>query len=240
MIFSVLLSLVLLANCSLPPYSQEKIMRKSRQMLADSGEYYLERRLVRDKRISLDSLAVICAPNIGEYDSVRGAIFACLFNVKDTSILKLMGIKAVSGNTVERLSASAYIYNYYGVKMLLGQDVPLASLLLLFHSTAENLSKNINSFQYYANIDRRREIALTFPETESLYKEFIFNSDLHLQVRTWFVESLQENKDREMVVTFLLGIEAELSEGDMIRQAVEETVYTVINRGTKGDWISGD
>jgi hypothetical protein len=240
--FFVLVAFVfifLLINCSLPPYSQDKIMKKSKQMLVDSGEYYLEKWLIRDKRVSFDTLTKICAPNISQYDSIRNAIFTCLFEITDTVVLKLMGVKVISGNPIEKLTASAYIYKYYGIKMALGQDVPLASSLLLFHSMADNLSKSGNP-KLYANIEQRSEIAKTFPKTENLYREFILNQKLLPNVRIWFVESLLENGDREMVTTFLLGIEAELNEDDAIYETVKETIYTLMNNGIKGDWMAID
>ncbi|MDR0305192.1 MAG: hypothetical protein LBH98_10585 [Chitinispirillales bacterium] len=229
----------LFLNCSLPPYSQDKIIKKSKQILADSGDYYLEKWLVREKRVSLDTLVKICAPNIGQYDSVRNALFTCLSEITDTTILKLMGVKVISGNPIEKLTASAYIYKYYGVKMTLSQDVPLASSLLLFNSTANNLSKISNS-QIYANVEQRSEIAKTFPQTENLYREFILNQELSPNVRIWFVRSLLEHDDREMVMTFLLGIEAELSKNDSVYEFIEETIYAIMNRGTKGAWIVSD
>jgi hypothetical protein len=229
----------LLINCSLPPYSQNRIMRKSKQMLSDSGDYYLGKWLVRDKRVSFDTLVKICTPNISQYDSIRNVIFVCLSEITDTTILELMGVKVVSGNPIEKLIASAYIYKYYGIKMALGQDAPLASLLLLFYSTADDLSKKSNS-HIFTNVEFRSEIAKTFPQTENLYREFILNQEIAPNIRIWFVESLLENSDREIVATFLLGIEVEISEDDPILETVRETIYTTMNHGTKGDWIAVD
>jgi hypothetical protein len=120
--------------------------------------------------------------------------------------------------------------------MTFDQDVPLASLLLLFHSTADNLSKS-NYSQFYTSIEKRNEIAKTFPKTQNLYREFILNENLSTNIRTWFVESLLCNNDREIVSTFLLGIEAELEEDSPIQEVVNQTIYTIINQGAKGDWI---
>jgi hypothetical protein len=237
--FAVFILMLLHISCSYQYYSQDKIMKKSKQMLADSGDYYLGKWFVRDKKVSFDTLTKICAPNIGQYDVVRSAIFACLSEITDTTILKLMGVKVVSGNPIEKLTASAYIYKYYGIKMTLSDDVPLASLLILFHSTADNLSKS-NKSQLDVGIEQRNEIAKTFPKTENLYKEFILNQGLPLNVRTWFVESLLENDDREMVTTFLFGVEAELSEDDAINEVVKETIYTLMSRGVKGGWLVVD
>jgi len=222
-------------NCSPSLYSQTKIMKKSKQILADSGDYYVGKWIMRDKRVSLDTLVKICSPNISQYDSVRNAIFNSIAEVNDTRILELMSVKLVSGNPLEILAASAYIYRYYGIEMKVGQDVPLASLLILFHSTADNLKKR-NS-PYYKSIEQKANIAQTFPKSEDLYREFIVNKDLSFPARSWFVESLLENPDREIVATFLLDLEIELSEEDPILNSVKNVIYTLMNRGAQGDWI---
>ena len=248
---------LLFVSCMSTPYSQDRIMRKSKRMLADSGgyflaryypedsgkyhysRYYLTRWFECDKRISLDTLTRICAANIGEYDSVRSAIFIGMSEIMDTKILKFMGDKLAFGNPLEKLTASTYIYNYYGIKMTFGDGVPLASSILLFYTIADSLSKSVSS-PFYADIDKKREIAKTFPQTQGLYREFILNENSSFDTRVWFVESLMEHTDREMVSTFLLGIDADLGEEDQLRQVVGNTVYAVMSRGTQGGWLAVD
>jgi hypothetical protein len=149
-----------------------------------------------------------------------------------------MSVKIVLGNPIEKLTASAYIYRYYGIEMKIGQNIPLASLLVLFHMTADNL-KNGNSV-YYKSIEKKSEIAKTFPKSESLYYDFILDKNISFPVRVWFVESLLENPDREIVATFLLDLEAEAEQNDPIRSVLRKAIYTLMSRGTQGDWISAD
>ena len=232
----VFILVICAVNCTLPPYSQSRIMKRSRQMLADSGDYYLGKWLVRDRRVSIDSLVRICSPNISQFDSVRGAIFNTIAEINDTAVLQLMSIKVVSGNPIEKLIASAYIYRYYGIEMKVGQDIPLASLLVLFHTTADKL-KNTNS-PLYRCIEHKREFVKTFPKSESLYREFILNSDLTHSVRVWFVESLLETADREMVTAFLMDLETELNERDPISNVTTDAIYTLMIRGAGGNWLA--
>lgn len=210
-------------------------MKKSKQILADSSDYYVKKWIMRDERVSLDTLVKICSPNISQYDSVRNAIFNGVSEINDAKILELMSVKVVSGNPLEILAASAYIYRYYGIEMKVGQNIPLASMLVLFHSTAENLKKR-NS-PYYKDVEQKARVAQTFPKSEDLYKEFIVNKELSFPARTWFVESLLENSDREIVATFLLDLEMELDEEDPVLTSVKTVIYTLMTRGAQGDWI---
>jgi hypothetical protein len=236
-IIIIIFSVIFLAgNCTLPAYSQTRIINICKQILADSGEHHLGTWIVKDKRVSIDTLVKICSPNISQFDTVRFAIFYALSEIKDTSILNLMSVKAVSGNSIEKLSASAYIYQYYGIKMKVGQDIPLASFLFLFNTTADKL-KNKNS-TLYNNIEQKREIANTFPQSENLYYDFILNQNYKDYVRAWFVKSLLEAQDREIASAFLMDLMTELNEKDPIHNVVSESVYTLMNTGTGGGWIA--
>ena len=234
LIITIITTIIVAVNCGLPPYSQARIMNKSRQILNEDGDYYLTKWLLEDKRVSIDSLVRISSPNISQFDSVRMGIFNAIAEVRDTAVLKLMSVKVVSGNSIEKLTASTYIYNYYGIEMKMGQDVPLASLLVLFHTTADRL-KNRNS-SLYGNIEQKREIVKTFPKSESLYREFITNQDLTHSVRHWFVRSLLETSEREVVAAFLTDLEAGLCKKDPINSVVNEGIYTLTNRGAGGNW----
>jgi hypothetical protein len=231
-----LIAIGLVINCSLPPYSQTQIMKRSRRILAESDEYYLGRWFERSKRVSLDTLCKISAPNISQFDNVRNAIFNYIAEIKDTTVLRLMSIKVVSGNPIEKLTASAYIYRYYGIEMRGGQHLPLASLLVLFHSAANNL-RSISS-PFYRSVEQRAEIAKTFPKSEGLYHDFILNRELSFPARNWFVESLLEHSDREIVTIFLLNLESKLEDDDPIAEVLNKTIYTLMNRGTQGDWVT--
>jgi len=224
-------------NSVLVPYSQARIIKKSKQMLTDKGnDYNLHKWFVSDKRVCIDTLIIISSPNISQYDSVRTAIFNALTEIKDTTILKLMNMKVVSGNPIEKLTASAYIYQYYGIEMKTGKDIPLASMLVLFHTAADKL-KNKNS-SLYKNNERKVELAKTFPESEILYREFIMDTNLDFLTRSWFVESLLEVDEREIAAAFLMDLQTELTEKDPVLRMVNETSFTLMNRVAGGSWVT--
>jgi hypothetical protein len=191
--------------------------------------------------VSLDTLVKICTPKINPGDSVRNTIFAYLLQISDTAVVELMGAKIILGNSAEKLAAAAYIYKYYEYEYEARdeKDTASAALLFLFHSIADNLAKKPDS-RLYNNIEQKAEIATTFPKTENLYREFILNQKFPANVRTWFVESLMEHDEREIVITFLLDIDSELDVNDPNYDVVRQTLYTLMSRGTKGGWIAVD
>lgn len=224
-------------NCSLPPYSQTKLMIKCKEIINDSGnDHNLSKWFVSDKRVSIDSLVKISSPNISQYDNIRMTIFNALTEIKDTSVLQLMSVKVASGNPIEKLIASAYIYQYYGIEVKSGQNIPLASMLVLFNTTADKL-KNRNS-TLYKNNEHKIEVAKTFPESESLYSEFIKKADLEYPARLWFIESLLKTEDSEIAAAFLMDLKIELNEKDAVFNAVEETIDKLLNQSISGDWTS--
>ena len=230
---------VLVFGCSLSPLSQAEIIKKSKRTLEDDGYLHLRKWLTDDKRVSIDTLAKICLPQINTGDSVRNAIFTYLSRISNKTVIELMGAKIVSGGSGEKLIAAAYIYEYYKFEKRDECDTTFAALLFLFHSIADNLSKNPNS-RLYNSIEQKAEIATTFPKTENLYREFILNQKFPTNVRTWFIESLMEHGDREIVITFLLDIDSELDKNDPDYGVVQETLYTLMSRGTKGGWMAVD
>jgi len=232
----------LVLGCSLPPLSQAEIIKKSKQILEDDGYLHLKKWLTDNKRVSLDTLAKICMPPINTGDSVRIAIFNYLSKISNKTVVNLMGVKIVSGKNGEKLAAAKYIYEYYEFEERGEQneyDTTFAALLFLFYSIAENLSKNPNS-RLYNNVEQKAEIATTFPKSENLYREFILEKKFPANVRTWFIESLIEHGDREIVITFLLDIVSELEKNDPDYNVVYETLYTLMSRGTKGGWMAVD
>jgi len=230
---------VLVFGCSFSPFSQTEIMKKSKQILEDDGDLHLKKWFIDNKRVSLDTLVKICQPQINAGDSVRNVIFAYLSNIFNPSVIELMGEKIVSGNGAEKFAAAFYIYRYYEFETYDENDTAFAALFFLFHSVAENLSKKPN-LRLYNDIEQKAEIAATFPKSENLYREFILNQKFPANVRTWFVESLMEHNEREIVITFLLDIDSELDENDPNYDIVRKTIYTLMDRGTKGGWMSVD
>jgi len=230
---------VLVFGCSFSPLSQAEIMKKSKQILEDEGHLHLKKWFIDNKRVSLDTLAKICLSQISASDSVRNAIFVYLSNIHNPAVVELMGVKIVSGDSDQKLTAASYIYRYYEFEAHDECDTAFAARLFLFHSIAENLSKSPNS-RLYNDIERKAEIAATFPKTENLYREFILNQKFPTSVRTWFIESLLEHGEREIAITFLLDIDAELDKTDPNYGVVHETLYTLMSRGTKGGWMAVD
>lgn len=203
------------------PYSQARIMSKSEQILSDGSQSDLLKWLSHDKRVSIDTLIAISSGNISPFDTVRSAIFNGISEIKDPNILQLMGIKISNGNPVEKIIASTYVYLYYGVEMRLEKHMPLASDLILFHSTANALRDGILPFD--ASAQRMSELAATFPGSKRLYREFILNRELSCSVRKWFVESMPKNPECEDTNAFLQDLHLNLSEDDPLFNALNET-----------------
>lgn len=230
-------AILVVCNSELVPYSQTQIIKKSKQMLTENGnDYNLHKWFENDKRVCIDTLIIISSPNISQYDSVRTAIFNALTEIKDTNVLKLMSVKVVSGNPIEKLTASAYIYQYYGIEIKTGKDIPLASMLVLFHTVADKLQEKNSSI--YKNNEHKIEIAQTFPESETLYKEFIMNNNLDFFVRAWFVESLLEADEREIAIAFLMDLQTELNEKDPVLRVINETSFALMNDVAGGSWVT--
>jgi hypothetical protein len=92
----------------------------------------------------------------------------------------------------------------------------------------------------HKDVEQKGEVAKTFPRSENLYRDFILNPNIDFSARVWFVESLLESKDREIIATFLLDLKTELNEEDPMYNVVNDAVYTLMSGEIGGDWLAVD